>query len=303
VKLAKYVRVTERVEEALSRGCGVVALETAVFTHGLPHPQNLVALQAVSEAVESAGCVPALCLVQGGTLWIGAESHQVHAAVEDPRTEKASVRDLAGVLVAGTAAGLTVSATLHAAVLGHIQVVATGGIGGAHLNWMSTGDISADILQLARSPVVTVCSGAKTILDIPRTLELLETVGVSVFGFKTTTFPAFFLHSSGCPIPSVGTPQDIACLARAQWGVGHKVGILIGNPVPAEDAISQEEFSPLLARVLVDAQTEDISGKALTPYLLSKIAEYSAGRSIKANLALLANNARLASQIAVSLRT
>jgi pseudouridine-5'-phosphate glycosidase len=277
----------------------MVALETAVATHGLPFPRNIDALLAMEEEVVVAGAVPAICLIEKGALWVGASVEQVEAAARDPAREKASVRDLGVALACAVTAGLTVSATLFAAELAGIRVFATGGIGGVHLG--DTGDVSADLHQLARSAAVTVCSGAKSVLDVPRTLEYLETLGVPVFAYRSSTFPAFYLLSSGEPARCVDSVHTIAKVAQAQWELGYASGIVVGNPIPEERALHSEDWQTWLRRAREVAERDRVRGKDVTPYLLAKVAEYSEGRSVEANVALLRSNARLAGEIAVAL--
>jgi pseudouridylate synthase len=299
-RLPYGVVVSDEVASALQRGDPVVALESAVVTHGLPEPANLAAVDSMERAVRDSGAVPAICLARGGQLFVGATPEAVSAVARDPRREKASVRDLGEVLSRGTPAGLTVSATLFAAHLAGICVFATGGIGGVHLPF-EIGDISADLVQLSRAPVITVCSGAKSVLDVPRTLEFLETVGVPVYAYGTVFFPAFYLLSSGISVPRVDTPDEVAHIARAQWNLGHMAGIVIGNPIPDAWTLDEEEWSTWLEAARSDAESEGIRGKDVTPFLLDHVARSSGGRTVAANLALLESNASLASRIACAL--
>ena len=295
-------RVHERVAGALDRGRPVVALETAVATHGLPAPHNVVAIEGMEEEIRSRNAEPAVCLVHGGTLHIGAERDLVKEVASAQHRKKASVRDLASSLWREETAGLTVSATLYAARLAGIRVFATGGIGGAHLGWRDTGDVSSDLPQLARTPVITVCSGAKSVLDIPRTLEYLETFGVPVYAYNATEFPAFLLHASGVATDSVSSPLDVAGIARTHWDLGLTSGIVIGNPLPQDRAIDPNRWREWIDRGLDEARDAGISGKEVTPFLLSRIAAYSHGETVTANVNLLLNNAALAADIAVALQ-
>jgi pseudouridine-5'-phosphate glycosidase len=219
----------------------------------------------------------------------------------DPGRIKASVRDLGAALVSGVSAGLTVSATLFAAKLFGIHVFATGGIGGVHQGVSETGDISTDLLQLSRTPVITVCAGAKSILDLPRTLEHLETFGVPVFGLRTATFPAFYLASSGLPIPRLDSEKEIAAAAQASWDIGYDTGVVVGNPVPQEHAIKPEEWSGWYEQALLDANEARVRGKDVTPFLLARVGDLSIGKTVQSNVALLINNAGAAARIAVAL--
>ncbi len=294
------VRLGDDVASALRAGRPVVALESAVITHGLPHPRNLEAAECMAEAVRAHGAIPAICLVDESLLWIGADMDRAASVARNPTREKASVRDVGSVIAMGGAAGLTVSATVFAAALAGIQVFATGGIGGVHAPFGS-GDVSADLLQLSRSPVVTVCSGAKSVLDIPRTLEFLETVGVPVFGYRTPDFPGFYLSKSGVSVPMVSSPAEVARVAHAQWDLGLVAGLVLGNPIPAQERIADEEWDAWLQEAQRSAQRAQIQGKAVTPYLLDRVATLSAGRTVRANIALLESNATLAAEVAVAL--
>lgn len=296
-----FLTVAEPVRRALDSAQPIVALETAVVTHGLPAPHNVEIVQAMEAAIRAQGAVPATCLAAGGCLLIGADDTDVAALAADAERQKASVRDLGRVLATRAHAGLTVSATLFAASAAGISVFATGGIGGVHRGVTESGDISSDLTQLRRSPVITVCSGAKSVLDIPRTLEFLETEGVPVVGFGIDTFPAFYLTSSHAQIPSVASAAQVASLARAQWGLGYDAGVVVGNPIPAHAAIPPELWNTWMDQAMKDARAAHVSGPAVTPYLLTRVAEHSDGRTIRANLALLEHNASVAGAIAAAL--
>lgn len=287
------------VASALEGGKPVVALETAVVTHGLPAPSNMEAILAMQHEVEEAGATPAVCLVEGGRLWIGAQEAQIRAVALDPCTVKASVRDLGPVMARGASAGMTVSATLLAADIAGIAVFATGGIGGVHLG--ESADVSADLHQLAQRRVVTVCSGAKSVLDIPRTLEYLETFGVPVFTYGSSMFPAFYLHSSGCPSQRLDSPTEVAQVVRQHWALRPETGVVVANPLAEPESLTSGEWKDWLGRARREADRERVQGKNVTPYLLARVAEYSHGRTVRANLALLISNAQLAGQIAVAL--
>lgn len=297
-----YVQIGEAVRHALHAKQPIVALESAVVTHGLPPPHNLEAAAMMAGAVGGVGAVPAICLVENGRLCIGASLEQVDRVAGSPKRQKAAARDLGMVIAAGAPAGLTVSATLFAAALIGAHVFATGGIGGVHLGVEETGDVSSDLTQLSRTPVITVCSGAKSVLDVPRTLEFLETAGVPVFGYRTSRFPAFYLHAGEASVPALATPQEVVQVAQAQWGLGHQAGLVVGNPLPMEEAIDQEEWSAWLEAARAEARREGVRGKDLTPYLLDRVASLSHGRTVRANLSLLEANARLAAEIASVLR-
>jgi pseudouridine-5'-phosphate glycosidase len=298
--LRLHVRLGDEVAAALQEGRPIVALESAVITHGLPEPHNLEAARSMAEAVRAGGAVPAICLVDESQLWIGAGLERAAAVARNPKREKASVRDLGAAISMRIAAGLTVSATLFAAGLAGIRVFATGGIGGVHSPTIS-GDVSADLLQLGRSPVITVCSGAKSVLDIPRTLEFLETAGVPVFSYRTPDFPGFYLSKSGVSTPVLSSPGEVARAARTQWELGLEIGLVLGNPIPAEERIPDEEWRGWFDEAQLSVERDGMRGKAVTPYLLGRVATLSGGRTVQANLALLQSNASLAAEVAVAL--
>jgi len=298
--LRLHVRLGDEVAAALQEGRPIVALESAVITHGLPEPHNLEAARSMAAAVRAGGAVSAICLVDESQLWIGAGLERAAAVARNPKREKASVRDLGAAISMRIAAGLTVSATLFAAGLAGIRVFATGGIGGVHLPTIS-GDVSADLLQLGRSPVITVCSGAKSVLDIPRTLEFLETAGVPVFSYRTPDFPGFYLSKSGVSTPVLSSPGEVARAARTQWELGLEIGLVLGNPIPAEERIPDEEWRGWFDEAQLSVERDGMRGKAVTPYLLGRVATLSGGRTVQANLALLQSNASLAAEVAVAL--
>jgi pseudouridine-5'-phosphate glycosidase len=255
----------------------------------------------MEDAVRSAEAVPAVCLADGSQVWVGADLARAEAVARNPRREKAGARDLGAVLAAGVPAGLTVSATLFVAQRAGIRVFATGGIGGVHTPFITL-DISADLLQLSRSPVITICSGAKSVLDIPRTLEMLEMMGVPVFSYGTPHFPGFYLTRSGVQTPVLSTPEEVARAAEAQWDLGYAAGMVVGNPIPPQAAIGAEDWNDWLEAARSEAEREGVRGKAVTPYLLDGVAAASGGRTVEANLALLAENAHLAGRVAAALR-
>jgi pseudouridine-5'-phosphate glycosidase len=234
-----------------------------------------------------------------GELWVGATLEQIEAVSRYESREKASVRDLGVALACGISAGLTVSATLLAAELAGIRVLATGGIGGVHDG--SSGDVSSDLPQLTRSQVITVCSGAKSILDIPRTLEYLETLGVPVFSYGAREFPAFYVRSSGIPARMLQSVDEVVKAAGAQWDLGYTGGVVIAKPIEPEAEVPPEDWIGWLEQARRSARAEGVQGKAVTPYLLSYVAKLSGGRTIDANVALLRQNARLAAEISAAL--
>ncbi len=294
-----HIELQPEIQLALRSGRPVVALETTVVTHGLPVPVNFELACQLEDEVRDAGATPAVVAVINGTLKAGLTRTELEYLATGSDIHKAGRRDLGLMCSRGYSAGTTVSATMYIAHQAGIQVFATGGIGGVHRG--DSGDISADLPELQRTPVAVVCSGAKAILDLPRTVEWLETAGVPVLGWKTDTLPAFFSRTSGLPVQAnANSPHDAAAIIHTHWQLGGG-GLLITVPCPADDALEESEVEETLARALTEAAEASISGKALTPFLLSRLAELTEGRTLKANLALLRRNARTASLIAAAL--
>jgi pseudouridine-5'-phosphate glycosidase len=281
----------------------VVALESTVVAHGLPPPDNLETALAMEARVRAAGATPATVGLIEGRLVVGLSPEELarFAAAETP-VAKVSRRDLAPVLAAGGLGATTVAATLVAARLAGIRVFATGGIGGVHPGGENSLDVSADLQALARNPVAVVAAGAKSILDLPRTLELLETLGVPVVGYGCRNLPAFYCRDSGLELAAeVAGPAEAAALLAAHWDLGLEGGVLIAAPIPAAEALSETEVAAWIAGAEAEAAAEGVAGKALTPFLLSRLHALSDGRTLAANRALLLNNAAIAAEIAVAL--
>lgn len=292
--------ISNDVERARRNGRQIVALESALITHGVPWPENLNIARELEQTVRENGAYPATIAVQEGQLRVGLNAAQLETLVGARDARKCSLWDLSGALTRGGSAGTTVAATLFAAERAGIKVLATGGIGGVHRG--NSRDISTDLLQLARSQIVVVCSGAKAILDLPATLEMLETAGIPVIGYQTNDFPAFYSAESGLKTPlRADTPQEAADIANAHWKLGLRTSVLVVVPPPAESALPRERIEAVIAEALQQAENEGLRGSAVTPYLLAKISELSDGESLRANLALLRNNAKVAAQIAVAL--
>jgi pseudouridine-5'-phosphate glycosidase len=302
VPLSSFVTVSPEVADALADGQPVVALESTIITHGMPHPQNLEMAGKVEAIVRAGGATPATIAIMGGRFRVGLTASDLGELAETgAKAAKASRRDVAAILNAKAIAGTTVATTMQAAELAGIQIFATGGIGGVHRGAESTFDVSADLEELSRTPVAVVCAGAKAILDIPKTLEVLETKGVPVIGYGTDEFPAFWTRSSGYPVDHrCDTPEDVAELLNTQFHLGMG-GVLIGNPILQKDALDADYISANIERAITDADREGISRKALTPYLLKRIFELTDGKSLVSNIALVENNARVATAIAVAL--
>ena len=291
------------VAEARAAGRAIVALESTIITHGLPWPTNLETARAAEAAVRDAGAVPATISVAGGALRIGQTAEALEALARGVETgapvAKLSRADIAHCLATGGTGATTVAATMIAARAAGIDVFATGGIGGVHRGAETSFDISADLHELARTPVTVVASGAKAILDLPKTLEVLETLGVPVIAVGQDAFPAFWARDSGLPAPlSLDTPAEIARAHLARAALGLSGGQLVANPVPPEAEIPLARLAPLIDRAEAAAHAEGISGKAVTPALLARLAALTEGESLHANVALVLNNARLAGAIA-----
>ena len=290
------------VAAALREGKPVVALESTIITHGMPWPQNVETARKVEAAVRAGGAEPATIAVLDGVIHAGLEDSQLEAMGQATGFLKLSRADLGYAVATRKNGSTTVAATMIAADRAGIRVFATGGIGGVHRGVEKTYDISADLQELARTPVCVVCAGAKAILDLPKTLETLETLGVSVVGYGSDEFPAFWSRKSGLAAPiRLDDPADIAALIRARAELRLDGGVLVGNPIPLADEIAANEINPAIEAAVDEADAMGISGKALTPFLLSRMLDLTQGRSLIANIALVENNARLAAKIAAAL--
>lgn len=307
------VHLSTEVRHALKQGQPVVALESTVITHGLPYPENLALAQDMEAEVRAYGAIPATVGVLEGRIYAGLEESQLESMAGATELaiglgnafHKISSRDFGSAVALGWSGGTTVAATLVVAQRAGIRVFATGGIGGVHRTapLEQAFDISADLELLGRTPVIVVCAGAKAILDLPATLEVLETNGVPVVGYQTDDFPAFYSLSSGLPVSArADSPAAIAAIARAHWGIGQPSAVLVGNPPPAEDALAPEAINGIIAQALEELRVQGIRGQAVTPFLLARVSQLSGGASLNTNLGLLKNNARLAAQVAVELR-
>lgn len=285
------------VQAALRSGEAIVALESTVITHGLPQPENLRLAREMEATVRAGGATPATIAVLDGKVRIGLSDEELARLAQAESPLKVGPRDLAAAIVKRACGGTTVAATLLVAHAAGIRVFATGGIGGVHRE--SRFDVSADLSTLARTPMIVVCAGAKAILDLPATLEYLETMGVPVIGYQTDEFPAFYSRQSGLPVGlRLDSASEIIEFARAHWSLGLQSAVLVVNPLPEAEAIPRSEIEPLIEQASREAQSRRIHGPGLTPFLLQRLSELSGGRSLRANLALLLNNARLAAALA-----
>ena len=292
------------VAEALAQGAPVVALESTIITHGMPWPRNLEMARKVEDTIRAEGAVPATVAVIEGKLCVGLDDVQLETLAQARGVAKLSRADLAVCMAQGGTGATTVAATMIAAARAGITCFATGGIGGVHRGAEQNFDISADLQELAQTPVTVVCAGAKAILDLPKTLEVLETLGVPVIAYGQDMLPAFWSRSAGLRAPL--RMDDAAGIARAHMmrgALGLPGGQLVANPIPEAAEIPREDLAPVIARASRDAADHGIAGKALTPYLLQRIFELTEGRSLDANVALVLNNARLGAEIACELNT
>lgn len=290
-------------EVAAARDAGrpIVALESTIITHGMPYPQNLEMARAVEAAVREAGAVPATIALMGGRIHVGLTDAALEELAQATGVMKVSRADLAVCLTTGRTGATTVAATMICAALAGIRVFATGGIGGVHRGVERTMDVSADLTELAQTPVTVVSAGAKAILDIPRTVEMLETLGVPVIAVGQDAIPAFWSRDSGLPAPlRLDDPAEIAAAARMRRALGIPGGQLVVNPIPAEAEIPRAEMIPVVDAALAEAEAQGIAAKAVTPFLLDRIFALTEGRSLQANIALVLSNARLAARIAAA---
>jgi pseudouridine-5'-phosphate glycosidase len=292
----------DNVARALASRRPVVALETTVVTHGLPHPDGVNAALALEAEVTRSGAVPATIGVLEGAVRVGISRDQLESLAAAANVTKLNLSNFAAVLASGAPGSTTVAATMFAAQHAGIGVFATGGIGGVHRDAHESGDVSADLTALSRIPVAVVCAGAKAILDLPRTVEMLETLGVPVYGFQTDEFPAFYRRASGLPVDR--RFDDIDALADAvatHFALGMGTGVLIANPVPASGEMPRELYERALGEALAAAAREQVRGRAVTPFLLDRMRAITAGESVRVNLALLEHNAHVAARLAGAL--
>lgn len=298
----RFFDFKDEVKEALERGKPVVALESTLISHGFPYPENLEVAGETEEIIRGCGVVPATIAVIGGKIKVGLTRDELEFMATSKDILKASRRDLAVIAAKGLNGATTVAATMMVAEKAGIKIFATGGIGGVHRGAEKTFDISADLQELARTPVVVVCSGAKAILDLPLTKEYLETMGVPIIGFGSEELPAFYCRESGLKVDyEVDDEVEAAKIIRAMQDLGLGGGMIIANPVPEEYAISMGYMNEMIEEAVEAAEKEGVKGKKLTPYLLNKIKELTGGKSLKANIELVKDNARVAAKIAYEL--
>ena len=298
------LRLSDEVRDALGSGGPVVALESTIISHGMPYPANVAMAREVEAIIRDAGATPATIAVLDGAPRIGLSDDQLEVLGSHPDVSKVSVRDLPYVMARSAHGATTVASTMRLADLAGIRVFVTGGLGGVHQGAESSMDVSADLTELGRTDVAVICAGVKSILDIGRTLEVLETLGVPVVGVGSEEFPSFFSRRSGFRSPmsvrgiADGGPEELAAIMRAKWGLHLHGGVVIANPVPEGEEIPADEMQVFIDRALDDCARLGITGKDITPYLLGRIVEITDGRSLETNIALVRNNARLGAALA-----
>ena len=296
-----FVSLLPEVRDALQSGSPVVALESTIISHGMPYPTNVQTAREVEDVVRAGGAIPATIAILGGCIRVGLSPEDLESLGRTERVRKVSRRDLPIAIASGQVGATTVAATMICAHLAGIPVFVTGGIGGVHRQGEVTLDVSADLTELARTSVAVVCAGAKAILDLPRTLEVLETHGVPIIGFGTDTFPAFYTRSSGLPVDvRLDSPAEVARVMAAKWGLGLDGGVLVTTPVPEAHAMDSEEIGAIIEQSVDEADRAGVKGKDVTPFLLKRIVERTGGRSLATNVALVKHNAEVGAAIAVA---
>jgi len=298
--LNQYMKISSEIRQALINNQPVVALESTIISHGLPYPQNLEMAKKVEDIIRNERAVPATIAIINGVIRIGLDQDALNILAQSQDVMKISRRDIPYALTQGKHGATTVSSTMFFAAQAGIKVFATGGIGGVHRGAHTTFDISADLEELSQTDVAVVCAGAKSILDLPKTLEYLETKGVPVIGYKTDALPAFYTESSDLSVDyRVDDVASIARMMHAKWAQGINGGMVIANPIPASDALDKDYINSVIDAAIVKAENQGITGKAMTPFLLDEVQKATKGASLKANLALVYNNALVAAQLAV----
>ena len=293
--------LSPEVERALIRSQPVVALETSLVAHGLPHPQGLEAARRCEQRIRDAGAVPATIAILDGAVRVGLEEHELEALATAEHVRKVAPRDLAPAVVSGQPSATTVAGTLAVCRIAGIHFMATGGIGGVHRGWQDSRDVSADLYEIAFAAVCVVCSGAKSLLDIPATLEELETRGIPVVGYGTDRFPLFYQRDSDYRLTDrVDDAATVAVLAATHWGFARTAGVIVAQPVAEEVALRADEVEPIVEQALADVAARGLRGADITPYVLARVHEQTEGRSLTANLRLVEDNASLAAEIAVA---
>ena len=301
--LHEYLKISPAVQKALDEGRPVLALESTIISHGMPYPQNLETARLCEAEARKHGVEPATVAIIHGKLCAGLTDEELeYLAKAGPKVAKASRRDLPILAARGADGATTVTATMIVAAMAGIRVFATGGIGGVHRGAEVTMDISADLEELARTPVAVVCAGAKSILDLGLTLEYLETKGVPVLGYRTETLPAFYTDESDFKVDyRMDSPEEIAAAVTAQRDMGYPGGMLITNPIPHQYAMPKDVIDAAINQALAEAKEQGVKGKATTPFLLARVCELTGGESLKSNIKLVLNNVALGAQIAAAM--
>ncbi|MHB0808422.1 MAG: pseudouridine-5'-phosphate glycosidase [Facklamia hominis] len=302
--LHPLLSLSKEVQEALDQGKAIVALESTIISHGMPYPKNVEMAEKTESIIRQAGAVPATIAIIDGKFKIGLEKEDLETLATAKDVVKVSRRDLAEVIADKKIGATTVTTTMIGAHLAGIKVFVTGGIGGVHRGYQDHMDVSADLEELAQTPVTVVCAGAKAILDLPRTLEYLETKGVPVVGYQTDYLPAFFSSTSSYKLVSrADSPEEIAKRMKVSDTLGLKGGLLVANPIPKEFEIPNEEIEKIIDQAIADEEAAGIKGKESTPFLLARIVELTEGRSLDSNIELVYNNAKLGAEIALAYQT
>lgn len=297
----QYLEINKEVQEALQRGQAVVALESTIISHGMPYPQNVEMARKTESIIRDAGAVPATIAILGGKIKIGLTDEELELFATEKNVMKVSRRDFPYVLAKGVHGAVTVSGTMLCAEMAGIRFFVTGGIGGVHRGYEEDMDVSADLDELGRTDVTVICAGAKAILDLPRTMEYLETKGVPVIGYQTDVLPAFYSRTSEIELAvRAETPEEIAAMHLAKERAKLSGGMLIANPIPEEESLDAAYMQDVIEAAIEESREQGIKGKAVTPFLLKTIVEKTGGKSLDANLALVYNNAKLGAQIAVA---
>ena len=302
MNVKQYLSVSPEVEKAVAAGKPVLALESTILSHGMPYPQNLEFAAKAEAIAREEGAVPATTAVINGVLKVGLNQKDLEVMCKAENVQKVSRRDLPVIVARKGTGATTVASTMILAAMAGIRVFSTGGLGGVHRGAETSFDISADLQELANTPVAVVSSGVKSLLDIGHTLEYLETFGVPVIGLKTADFPAFYTRKSGYKVDyEAGSCEEVARIAKTKWDLGLKGGMVIANPIPEKDSMDFDEMEIVIKKALTDADADGVRGKDITPYLLAHVVEYTGGRSLEANLALAYNNVREGAKIARAL--
>lgn len=297
----KYLVLSQEVKDGMEKNLPIVALESTIISHGMPYPQNVRTAREVEQIIRDNGAVPATIAIVDGKIKIGLSDDELEMFGSSHGIAKVSRRDLAEIIASKRLGATTVATTMIAAELAGIKFFVTGGLGGVHRGWEHTLDISADLDEFAQTNVAVICAGAKSILDLPATLEYLETKGVPVIGYKTQNLPAFFCRDSGLPLPLASNDlQHIANTIKTKWELGLKGGVVVANPIPEEYALAPEYIDNIIADAVKEAEEKGVVGKDITPFLLGKIVEMTGGKSLEANIHLVKNNAKVGARLAVN---